>query len=500
MNVADKIVDGDAGEEQFGMHVKGKYSWTKHLDFMIVDLAALFISFFLSFYFKFRTLEISPTWRRFLLIISMLNLLIDFVVNPYSGIIRRRYYHEIGRAFFIVGANALSMLLIFYGLKIGAEYSRSVVFITYILYFALSVILKYIWKKLLTSGKIGIQSTRKMSLFLISDMAHLERDARRIYSTEMPLYELKGVHVTDDEGGECLEMPIPEGGGKGSIPIVGADFVNFILENNIREVLITVAPDKLESGFFRRMIENGVGVDLAVESILGFQTEEQLVTNIGVHKALSVGQFSFSPSQSVYLFVKRVFDILCGMIGLIILVPITAVVKLCYVMTGDRESIFYQQKRVGMNGKPIRIWKYRSMVPNADEILQTVLRDGKYRKEWEKNQKLEKDPRVTKVGAFLRKTSIDELPQLINVLKGDMSIVGPRPLVEGELAAHKGLKLYEKVKPGITGWWGCNGRSSIDYRERLELEYYYVKNCSFYLDMLCIIRTIFAVLKGEGAG
>ena len=139
------------------------------------------------------------------------------------------------------------------------------------------------------------------------------------------------------------------------------------------------------------------------------------------------------------------------------------------------------------------------MVPDADEILKELLKQENYRKEWEENQKFENDPRITKVGRFIRKTSIDELPQLLNVLVGDMSLVGPRPLVKNELEMHGGLKLYQKVNPGITGWWGCNGRSNIDYRERLELEYYYVKNCSLYLDILCIIRTFFAVLKKDGA-
>jgi len=154
---------------------------------------------------------------------------------------------------------------------------------------------------------------------------------------------------------------------------------------------------------------------------------------------------------------------------------------------------------VGKNGRPIRIYKYRSMVPNAGEILKELLKDEKYREEWQKNQKLENDPRITKVGKFLRKTSLDELPQLINVLIGEMSLVGPRPLVEGELEDHEGLKLYQKVKPGITGWWGCNGRSNIEYRERLELEYYYVKHVSPYIDILCLFRTVLAVLKRDGA-
>ena len=134
------------------------------------------------------------------------------------------------------------------------------------------------------------------------------------------------------------------------------------------------------------------------------------------------------------------------------------------------------------------------MVSNAEEVLKELLKNEKYRKEWEANQKFENDPRITKIGNFLRKTSLDEVPQLLNVLKGDMSLVGPRPLVEGELEAHDGLKLYNQAKPGITGWWGCNGRSNTDYRERLELEYYYIKHCSLYLDILCILKTVLAVL------
>ena len=131
--------------------------------------------------------------------------------------------------------------------------------------------------------------------------------------------------------------------------------------------------------------------------------------------------------------------------------------------------------------------------------LTNLLKDPKYQKEWDEYQKLSNDPRITKIGRLLRRTSLDEFPQMINVMVGDMSLVGPRPLVSGELESHDGLKLYQRVKPGITGWWGCNGRSNIDYRERLELEYYYVKHCSLYLDLLCIGRTLLAVLRRDGA-
>ena len=153
----------------------------------------------------------------------------------------------------------------------------------------------------------------------------------------------------------------------------------------------------------------------------------------------------------------------------------------------------------GEYGREFRMYKFRTMVPDAEKILEDLLEQEEYRKEWEKNQKIEKDPRITPAGRFLRRTSLDEIPQVINILTGDMSVVGPRPLVPGELEKHNGLTLYNKVRPGLTGWWACNGRSNISYKERLELEYYYVKNCSLQLDVLCLARTFFAVLRRKGA-
>ena len=207
-----------------------------------------------------------------------------------------------------------------------------------------------------------------------------------------------------------------------------------------------------------------------------------------------------SLTRRIYFIIKRLFDIFTSLIGILFLLPISLVIKICALLTGDKKSIFYRQKRIGKNGEYIYIYKFRSMVPNADEVLKELLKDPKYAQEWKENQKFEHDPRITKIGNILRKTSIDELPQLINVLKGDMSLIGPRPLVEGELDEHNGNhQLYESVRPGITGWWGCNGRSATDYEERLNLEYYYCKNCSLKLDIKCFFKTITAVIGKKGA-
>ena len=208
----------------------------------------------------------------------------------------------------------------------------------------------------------------------------------------------------------------------------------------------------------------------------------------------------YEVKHKLYFVIKRIFDIICSIIGIMALIPIAFVTKICYLLTGDTKSIFYTQKRIGKNGKDIYIYKLRSMVYNADEVLVNLLENEDYKKEWEKNQKFENDPRITKMGNILRKTSLDELPQFINVLIGDMSCIGPRPLVEGELDAHNGdHSIYESVKPGISGWWAANGRSATDYNKRLELEYFYCDNCSISLDLKCIFKTIKAVVCKTGA-
>lgn len=200
--------------------------------------------------------------------------------------------------------------------------------------------------------------------------------------------------------------------------------------------------------------------------------------------------------------IKRLVDIVAGLIGVIALIPITIVIFIARkILKEDDGPIFYDQLRIGKNGKHFKLYKFRTMVVGADEILEKYLEENEYaRKEFEENHKLRDDPRITKLGKFLRKTSIDEIPQLFNVLKGDMSLVGPRPIVDVEVPKFGNkIEVIHSVKPGITGYWAVNGRSNTSYEERVKMETFYVENYSLKLDLQIILKTIKTVLKKEGA-
>lgn len=200
--------------------------------------------------------------------------------------------------------------------------------------------------------------------------------------------------------------------------------------------------------------------------------------------------------------IKRLVDIIAGLVGTILLIPITICIYIAKkILKEDNGPIFYDHLRIGKDGKHFKLYKYRSMIVGADEILKEYLAENEEaRIEFEKNQKLKNDPRITKLGNFLRKTSLDEFPQFINILKGDMSLVGPRPIVdrEVELFGDK-MKTVHSVRPGLTGYWAANGRSDTTYEQRVEMEAYYAENFSLLLDIKIIFKTIKSVIKKEGA-
>lgn len=222
--------------------------------------------------------------------------------------------------------------------------------------------------------------------------------------------------------------------------------------------------------------------------------ETVTVEKISIGEKMTFGELS-------YLFTKRLFDIIVGIIGIIFLVPLTIIIKIVSICNGDFNSIFYSHLRIGKNGEEFKLWKFRSMVPNADEILyKTLEMDKVAAEEYKKNKKFKNDPRITKVGKVIRKISVDELPQLINVLKGDMSLIGNRPYLPRE--KNDMGNYYDDIvrtRPGITGYWQVNGRSDTSFNERLKLESYYSNHYSLKLDIKIFFKTFAVVLFGKGA-
>jgi len=197
---------------------------------------------------------------------------------------------------------------------------------------------------------------------------------------------------------------------------------------------------------------------------------------------------------------KWLLDKSLAVLAFLLLSPFFVLIPAAIKLT-SRGPVFYRQNRLGKNGRRIRVWKFRSMYANADERLKQILSDNPdKRDEWEKNFKLSDDPRVTPFGRFLRKTSLDELPQLFNVFTGEMALVGPRPIVEKEVERYgAAYSTFASVEPGITGLWQASGRSDTDYARRVALDTYYVLNWSPWLDLWIMKKTVGAVLSLRGA-
>ena len=200
---------------------------------------------------------------------------------------------------------------------------------------------------------------------------------------------------------------------------------------------------------------------------------------------------------SLYSITKKIMDLVLSFIGLILLIPVFLILAIL-VKLDSKGPVFYAHTRKGKNRSDIKIYKFRTMYSNSDEIFESFSDEQK--EEYYKNFKLDNDPRVTKIGDFLRRTSLDEIPQLANVLKGDLSLVGPRPIVEKEICKYGQYadKLFSVI-PGITGYWQSHGRSDTSYEERIEMDMYYIDNRSILLDIKIMFKTVISVIKKEGA-
>lgn len=233
--------------------------------------------------------------------------------------------------------------------------------------------------------------------------------------------------------------------------------------------------------------------------INSFNTNDEIVELPKLKQFIT--KFKKKAWKIFYGTLKRTFDIICALVGCICLVPIILFVKLAYLRHKDTAPVLFKQERIGMNGEKIYIYKIRSMVHNAEQVLEELMeKDPEIRREYLTNKKIENDPRITRVGKFIRKTSLDEFGQFINVLKGEMTVVGPRPYLPRE---KEDMNRYYKdiiaCKPGITGLWQVNGRSNINFINRCRLDSFYSRHKCLIFDMKIFTKTFGAVFSKEGA-
>ena len=293
-----------------------------------------------------------------------------------------------------------------------------------------------------------------------------------------------------------------QGGEVCGIPVAGklSEFVRIQSEIRADEAMIAIpTATRKELAGILNTVEENIGSVLYVPDMYMLTVSSASMGNLDGMPVMSSSQGLLNP---VNRFVKAVIDYIGGIIALILASPIMIYIA-CKIKREDGGKILFGHARVGQNLKPFKVLKFRTMVENAEEILKEMLKDENLRREFEEAFKFKDDKRITHIGKFLRRTSLDELPQIFNVLKGEMSLTGPRPIVQKEVELYYGYRTAKhifSIKPGMTGYWQVSGRNDVDnYQQRIDFDLYYIHNWSVWLDIIIMIRTVKEVFKGSGA-
>jgi Undecaprenyl-phosphate galactose phosphotransferase WbaP len=319
-------------------------------------------------------------------------------------------------------------------------------------------------------------------------------EGRKVVETliRQPELGLKPVAIVDEDGdGPSSFMGIPV--------MSGAELATSVSESYAFSYAVVAMPGEPNSRFLSLIERYRLHFShiLMIPHVMDFSSLGVNPKNVGEMLGLEVCQQALIPQRQ---WPKRLLDVIFTVAGGLCLLPLIALIAL-WIRVDSPGPAFYSQKRIGQGGIEFRAWKFRSMVPDADQVLHRYLEQHPYlREEWDRDQKLRNDPRVTRVGRFLRRTSLDELPQLWNVLKGEMSLVGPRPIVRDEIPKYGDqFSVYRVVRGGLTGLWQISGRNDTTYGERVKFDVFYVRNWSVWLDLYILFRTIETVLLRKGA-
>jgi exopolysaccharide biosynthesis polyprenyl glycosylphosphotransferase len=449
-----------------------------------LDILSVILSFTISLYLRFEwklsTIDIEWYMTTLFIILAF-----DILILYFKGIYDFKFitfFKKIGIIMDGIVYSSFLYIMISYLVK-NTYFSR----LTFI-YFVLFTILLQVVGKIIISY---IQINRYRSGKDLSNVLLIGRPSENSLLSLQRLLDKKdfGINVIGyiADGVEEIEGYKRLGNGKEAQSIID--------KYNVKAIFITSTVNELNE-----IVNYCLNKYIKVYAIndgfnfFNFPSEIEIVDDIALTK---VKDIYISGAEGK---VKRIVDIVLSLLGVIILSPLILIISILIKLDSPGPIIF-KHKRLGLNGKIIEVYKFRSMVVNAQEVLQELFaKDPNLKKEFEESFKLKNDPRITRVGAFLRKTSLDEIPQLFNVLKGDLSLVGPRPIVINEIEKYGEYGKYLlRVPPGVTGLWQISGRSDIDYNERVKLDMQYIMNWSLWLDINIIFKTIPAVLKRDGA-
>lgn len=468
------------------MRYEKRGSWAKHFDFIILDLLCAEIIVFLCYAVRNglgSTLG-SKGYGRIALIIGILMICIIFFNEPYSGILRRGYLKELWA---VISFNAILMTAVFtflFAMKMSSEYSRIMLFTFFALNIVVSWVLHVLWKREIRKRTYHDEKLNHM--LLVTRQKYAEECVDRLMKNPYGSMRLMGIILMDGDENAPAEY--------GSVPVVAyrESCLEYCRKNVVDDVLFYFeeekVPDELED-----LVDMGIIVHVNIVQLKENYLKYRVETINGIF-TLTTGYTSMTQWQAA---AKRFMDICGGIVGLLVTGVIALVIS-PIIKIQSPGPVFFTQTRVGKNGRQFKIYKFRSMYIDAEERKKELMAQNKMDGLM---FKIDNDPRIYPFGHFIRKTSLDEFPQFLNVLKGDMSLVGTRPPTMDEYMKYEPHhKSRLAMKPGLTGLWQVSGRSDItNFEEVVRLDNEYIRNWSLNLDIKILVKTVLVVLRGRGS-
>ncbi len=470
------------------MYKRQKKSWVKHLDFLIVDIICLEIAFYSSCLIRLGNMRRLPVlldyYNRLAVVLLLVDICVVFFFEAYTGILRRNKVQELKAVLMHCSIVFSAVTVYVWATKQSEIYSRQVIFV----FWGIAVIIEYfsrcLWKIYIRQRMI--KGKKFSQLLVVTEECYAEECVSDFQHDRYKEFEVSGVVIVDKNriGDEICGVPV----------VASADsFLEYVRVNVVDEIFINGNTRESSEALANELLELGLTVhfNLVRESRL---MPNKLVERCGKYMVLTT---SMKIATTRQVFIKRCMDILGSLVGLL-LAGIAFVAFAPVIKFQSPGPIFYEQTRIGRNGRRFKFYKFRTMIVGADQMKEELMAqnemDGLM-------FKMEDDPRIFGIGKFMRKYSIDELPQFWNVLKGDMSLVGTRPPTEEEFVQYE---LHHKarlgIRPGLTGMWQVSGRSDIkNFEEIVALDTQYISNWSLGMDIRILFRTIGVVLTGKGS-